>query len=275
MEQPAVGAVGAVAAEPQSSVAPGVMIGLAVAVLATCAGLVLSVQSTAELHVGTYHSLYTKYAWALAAALLLAGVALIVAVSTGARMLGAFASAGGIVVAGQLGAIGAVAFRHWKGWFGPGQPGYGHLDELKLLSLVLGTLCIGAVLLLVRALNRQHTLESTATSSLTRATLTAIGIGTAVAVPYLLAIDDSVVTTKTYLGFAVLFSVPWGIALIAAGWLSRWAAAGACVTVIGSAVVATATDHVISVGSPKLAFGVAAVLGFLAALVRVVGEPRA
>lgn len=257
---------------PGPSIPPGVLVGLAVAVLAAGCGLILSVQSTADLHVGTYHSLYTKYSWALALALLLAGSAVVVAASTGARMIGAFASAGGVVVGGQLGATGAVAHHHWKGWFGPGQPGYGHLDELKLLSLALGTLCLFAVLLMIRALLRQHVVEPGATSSLTRAAMAAIGVIVIILVPYLLAIDDNVVTTRTYLGFAALFSLPWGIAIIASGWLSRWAAAGACVTVMGSAVLATATDHVISVGSPDLAFGAATVLALLAALVRVVGE---
>ena len=257
---------------PTRSIAPGVLVGLIVAVLAAAAGLILSVQSTAELHVGTYHSLYTKYAWALAAALLLAGVAVVVAASTGARLIGAFASAGGVVVGAQLGATGAVAHHHWKGWFGPGQPGYGHLDELKLLSLALGTLCLGAVLLLIRALLRQHVLERSATSTFARAALAVIGLVVIAAVPYLLAVDDNVVTTQTYLAFAALFSVPWGVAIIASGWLSRWAAAGACVTVIGSAVLATTTDHVISVGSPDLAFGTAAALALLAGSVHVLGE---
>lgn len=253
------------------TVAGGAVVGVVVTVAAIGAFIILSIQSTAELHISTYHSLYTKFDWALAAALLVSGIGLLVGTAVALRPLAYLAVSAGLVFAAQLGGAGAVAHHRWKGWFGPGQPGYGHLDELKLLSLALGSLGLLALVLLVWYLYRHDAFTPTVHPS-ARIALLATGAAVAVAVPWLLAIDDSVVTAKTYAGFAVLFSVTWGAGIAAVGWLDRWAAAGALGAVLGSSLVASVTDHILSVGSPGLAFGVAAVLTFVAAIVRLVGE---
>lgn len=175
-------------------------------------------------------SLYDVSRWALLA--LLAGCALVLLRGGTPALVGSAATAGAIS-AGQLCATGIWAVKHWRPFSGMTGIGWANLDVLRPLAAVLAVAAAAAAVACLAVMRRSGVWHTPAELLHRRAPMIAGGL-VAVALPPVLAGGLSPVTM---VGTQVLlFSLPWGLALAAAGLLRRGAAVTAAGTVAYSAL---------------------------------------
>lgn len=178
-------------------------------------------------------SIYLDASWVLVAVLCMSGVAV---------LLGAHAPGAGVgaVAALQLTGTGVVAVKHWRPAMGMGGT-YDHLAALQaaaaLLALV-GLVCVGVcVALLVRG-----QAVAVQPSSIVLWSSLVVGALLLVSVPLLVGRTDPETMDLSSLGaFALMYGLPWGVAVIASAWLPRSTALAVLVAVLGSTVLVAAT----------------------------------
>jgi hypothetical protein len=239
-------------------------VGSLVAAVGVGSLVILAVQPTLELHVSQYMSVYTRYEWFLAVSLVVVGVVMTIAEPFDRPL----AACGGILAA-QLGAAGAGAFKQWYSFFGP--TGYDslHHDELEFLALVLAGLCLAATVVCIGYLAQRHAFISGATQGLLRAGLVVMGVVIIIGLPIALSINDNSTELETLAAFALLYSLPWGIAVMVGGWLTKTAAIGAYLTVTVCALFAAVSEHFIMMGThASVAYSSVAVVAALAGALR-------
>jgi hypothetical protein len=246
-------------------------VGAAVAALGIASLAILSVQPTLEVRISEYMSVYTKYEWVLAVILVVAGAT----IAVGSGTLGTLGAACGAIAAGQLGSSGATAFKQWYSFFGPTGFDSTHHEVLERLALVMAGLCLFAAVACVGYLAQRHAFRDDATSGPVRAGVVVTGVAVMIGLPIVLSIGDNSTELGTFAAFALLYSLPWGIAIVVSGWLIRSTAMGVYATVLVSAVLAGSSEHFISMGSQALGFGSAAALATLAGAMRYYSADQA
>jgi len=200
-------------------------------VASALAALALWTQDTSRigLRAGT---LYPPADWVLLAGMAMCGVALVVAPRLRDRLADVAAGAG-LVAAAQLAGTGVVAFKHWRPYVG--MSGHGdHLTELKVLAVVMACAGLGASLAFLWWLVAARCLP-VAVPGVARVTCAVAGLVVVVGLPVGIAAGRSELMDLTSLGaFALIYSLPWGLAVMLSGWLARPAASGALVAVLVS-----------------------------------------
>jgi hypothetical protein len=239
-------------------------VGLMVTAVGAGSLVILSVQPTLEFRISQHMSVFTAYEWLLA--LTLVGVGLAIALSGPFSEIGA---ASGAIVAAQLGSAGAGAFKQWYSFFGPRGGDSSRHDDLEVLALVMSALCLLAVAGCLWYLVQRNVFTNDAASTQVRCALVAIAVAIIVGLPIALSIEDNSTNWETLAAFGLLYSLPWGIAVLAAGWLRLPIASGVCAVVAIFALAAAQTSHFIFM-SPHSAFAYssAAALAALAGAIR-------
>ena len=163
----------------------------------------------------------TIYPWAsyvFCAALAIAGVIIAMGLRSEFRPWSAPAAAVALVSAMQLGGMGVVAIKHWEPAFGMGG-GYGSLDQLEQRAWIVAAIGTVAGLAALLAMRRVYTRAEPRRVRMT------CGISGALFVfllPVAVGAGSAENLDATSLGaFALMYGLPWGIALIIAGWLRR------------------------------------------------------
>lgn len=166
------------------------------------------------------------------------------------------------VVAAELSGLGIVASQHWQPSFGMGGGYAGDVRELERLALSIGV--TGALVALV-SLGQVLLLRSEPASVSRRArrTATLVGAGMVVVVPPAIGIgagEDRDLTSLV--AYALIYSAPWGLAVIVTGWLDRLTATAVLVTCSTCALLVAVgpqmTDLVVGEARPALLLAAAA-----------------
>lgn len=169
------------------------------------------------------HWLETIYPW-WAAALVTAGAVCACAVLLLGRSLPvvvAGATAVTAVSSAQLAGLGVVAFKHLEPAFGMGGVYAGSLDALRRLAVVIGIAGVLGALSAVASLIAQRQFRSSV-SSTARAMHLVAGVLVILLLPVTISQGDSDMLDATSLGaVALIYSLPWGVAILAGGWSSR------------------------------------------------------
>lgn len=204
--------------------------GSVVLVVAAASAVVLAVPGGFRIFDGLA-TLYGAGRWVLLAMLTAAGLVLL----RGRPAAVGVAATAGLFAAGQLGATGIWAVKHWRPFSGMVGTGYSVLPLLMSLAAVLAV--AGAVAAVVcLATTRRTGAWTVRTSADQRRVAFAAGAVVVVGLPVAMLGGLSPITM---LGtFLLLFGLPWGIALAATGWLRRDAAITAGALVIVSALTA-------------------------------------
>lgn len=173
------------------------------------------------------------------------------------------------VVAAELAGLGIVAAKHWQPAFGMGGGYAGDAEELQRLAVLIGA--TGALVALV-SLGQMLFLRTTRSrSGPTKRTFWLLGAGLIVLLPPAIGIgapEDRDLTSLA--AYTLIYSAPWGVAVIATAWLDRSAATAVLVSCAACASLALVgpqmTDLVL--GEPRLGFLVAVATSVLALLIR-------
>jgi hypothetical protein len=214
------------------------IVGSVVTALGVASVVVLAVQPSLDVHVGVGESIYSWYQWAVALAVIAAGLG----IGIGGREVRVASAVVGAVASAQLAGVGLVARGKWFAYFGPiGGPVQNH-EKLEDLALTMTICCAAAVLICIALLRAERCFSLRATPVALRLLLPLAGIAVAVVVPYMLTIGDNGTDAKTLLALAAMYGVPWGASVAASAWLRRPAATAAVATVGVSAAVAAFCD---------------------------------
>jgi len=184
-------------------------------------------------------TLYPMSAWVLVTLLALGGVVAVwgrwsesVTAVTGVAMGG--------VAAAQLAGMGLVANKHWGPWTGMGMSA-DNLDQLHRMALAMAVSAAVAVVVCLGSLVQLHGFDAPS-PVVARRTSLAVGAAVVVLVPLVVGAGSPETLDLTSLGaFALMWALPWGIALILCGWLVRPGVLGAVVGVGVSALAALVT----------------------------------
>jgi hypothetical protein len=263
----------------RSSMLVGKVVGMVVAALGVASLVVLAIQPTLDVGIGVKDSIYGWYHWALAVAVVAAGLAIM----SGRRSTRVAAAVVAAVGSAQLAGVGLVARGKWFAYFGPaGGPVQNHA-KLEDLALSMSFCCAVAALICIAMLRADGCFSPRATPAALRLLLPLAGIAVAVGVPYMLTIEDNGTDAKTLLGLAALYGVPWGASVAVSAWLRQPAATAVVVTVGLSACLAAFCDSQWTSDFGRLlfmgtkvgaAFGLAATTAAGALLVRLGVDSR-
>ena len=199
--------------------------------------------------------------WTLVLLLAGAGAAVVSAAApiAATRLVAATAGVTGVLAA-QVGALGVWAHEHWLPAFGFGGGYAGDVEELEQLAWIVAGGGVLASLAAVGQLLVQHDWPRRVDVA-PRWTRLGSGVAVLVGLPLLVAATHPDLTDRTSLvALALIYSVPWGLSLAAAGWLSRDGALGvlaACC--LSAALSAVAPSNQITHGGAHAVFAAVAV----------------
>lgn len=235
---------------------------------AVSAGFALGIVSSPALYSGT--------SWVLAAVLVMSGVVLGIAARRGVRAWWSPVAAVAAVVAAQLAGTGMVAAKHWRTTFGY-HGGSGHLPLLEILAVLMAVLTAGACVVALRRLVAWGSIPARPHMT---ARWTAIIGGAVLVLGLPSAIGSGSPDNQdppSLLAYALIYSLPWGAAVVVTAWMSRSAALATLTAVAASAALAITgapmADLVLG-RQPHAPFVAALLLVMAVAAVRLVG-PRA
>jgi hypothetical protein len=221
-------------------------------VVAACAAsaYVLSVRGQTGVggHSGT---LYDRSRWFLLALLVVAGIGLLV--RRHIVMTQVAATLGGISAA-QLMTTGIVAAKHWRPLSGMAGYGDANLSTVVLLAWVL-TVAAGVATVACLAAVRASGVRRDGVPYRYRWIGLVAGVILAVGLPPILGSGDAYAMGLRHLtAYALLYSLPWGVAIAASGWLNRVGATTALTTVAVCAAAAVGSHYVLWVEHPARGF---------------------
>jgi predicted membrane protein len=216
-------------------------------------------------------TIYPWWVWVLVVVGVCAGLVSGVGPRAGARVA-RIAPAIAAIAAGQLSGTGFVAFKHWEPASGMGGAYGTHLGELKRMAVVIGITGLVAVVLSLGQLVADGDLPYRAPRPLRVLCCVAGGL-VVVGVPSIIAALNGDMRDLTSWGaMGLIYAGPWGVALIAVGWLARPTAIAALATVSLGACLALVgpqmTDLVFGNPAPAFATALIATVLVFAALVR-------
>jgi hypothetical protein len=204
--------------------------------------------------------------WAFVAVLLVAGLMLTRAANT------PMAAAVALVVAAQLAGAGIVAQHHWRGAAGPACGYWTNQQLIKttaIIAAVAATIAALACLQVVWATRRASPAPARSLGTPVHLASMVVGVLVAVALPFLLAVGDSAAQDRTSLGaFALLWSLPWGGALVLSAFLARPVAVAVALSVAVSAASAYPDYALVQVEHHGIALLVGLVSGLLVVTLR-------
>jgi hypothetical protein len=213
-------------------------------------------------------TIYPWWVWVLAVAGLFAGLVSVAKplAGTGFQRL---APAVAVIAAAQLAGTGLVAFKHWEPSMGMGGGNTSDLPQLKLLAVVVGGAGVVAVFVGLGQVVSNCDLPRPVAPRL-RVLSCVLGLAVIVGLPSVLAAADADMRDLTSWGaVGLIYAGPWGVSLMAVGWLTRPVAVAALATVAVSACLALRgpqmTDLVF--GNPAPAFAAVLLLTVLLLLV--------
>lgn len=181
-------------------------------------------------------TIYPWWTWVLVGVGLCAALTALVRPHRPAVLVGAPAVAA--VMAAQIAGTGVVGSKHWRPAIGMG--GYGdHLRELQVMAGVMAA--CGLTALVVCTLRLRVVRRASGVSGRgSRASCALVGGGVVVLLPVGVALVDHDARDLTSTGAVLLvYGLPWGASLVAAGWLPRPAGLATTATVALSAGCAT------------------------------------
>ncbi len=211
---------------------------------------------------GLHSTIYPWWLWVLV--VVGAGSAAASLFGRQSKPIQAGAPAVAAVAAAQLASSGVVAFRHWQPASGMGGTYGGRIHTLETLAFVVGLAGLLGVLICLWLLIRHRDLPQRTSTSVRAVSVTA-GLIVAVGLPLGLALTASEMRLTRLGAVSLIYAWPWGLALIAVGWVSRFtglAASGAVVVTAALAVIGPQMTDLVS-GKPAPVFGAAAVLAFV------------
>jgi hypothetical protein len=209
-------------------------------------------------------SVYDVARWILLVGLA-TGSTLLLASSSRSVLLGSLAAV--VVLAGQLSATGIVAFRHWSALCGPSACNLLQVDVERPLAVVLAVTMFVVAVTGATALLRAGAFLVPPALWVAVVAVAAGGLIAAV-LPFVLGERRSTAMA----GYAFVYSLPWGLTLVATAWLRRIPAlAAAAVVVASSAGVAVTKSHIAFVDQRSWFF-VATVLAAAVLATRVRGD---
>jgi len=242
-------------------------LGWAVLVAAVPATVTLAVPGETGMpgHSGT---IYDAARWSLLAGLVVAGAALLLARRAG---LARVAATVGAVMAAQLLGTGVVALKHWRPASGMAGIGQANLDVVLTLARVLIIAGVVALVACLLAMRLSGAFTGGASPG-ARVITVAVGFVVAAGVPPVLGAGNADTTDLTSLGaYALLYSLPWGVAIGSSGWLDRVGALAVAGAVAGSAVACLASHTMMWVSNPVAGFLPVVVLAGVVAALRTGG----
>jgi hypothetical protein len=224
--------------------------GLIVVVACAANAYVLSVRGQTGVagHAGT---LYDRSRWFLLALLVVAGIGLLmrrhIVITQAAATLG-------IISAVQLMTTGIVAAKHWRPLSGMSGYGAANLSTLILLAWVL-IVAAGVATVACLAAVRASGVRQDGAPYRYRWIGLAAGVILAVGLPPILGSGDAhAMGLRSLTAYALLYSLPWGVAIAASGWLNRIGAMTAFTTVAVCAAAAGGSHKVLWVAHPARGF---------------------
>jgi hypothetical protein len=227
---------------------------------------------------GSTDTIYPWWVWVLVVVGLFGGLVSVAKplAGTGVERL---APAIAVIAAAQVAGSGFVAFKHWEPSMGMGGGNTSDLPQLKLLAVVVGVAGLVAVLVGLGQLVSNGDLPHPGPPRL-RVLSCVLGLAVIVGLPSVLAAADADMRDLTSWGaVGLIYAGPWGVSLMAVGWLTRPPAVAALATVAVSVCLALRgpqmTDLVF--GNPAPAFAAVlllTVLLFLALLTQAGDESR-
>ncbi|WP_155370278.1 hypothetical protein [Catellatospora vulcania] len=214
-------------------------------------------------------TLYGAGRWVLLALLAVGGLVLL----RGRPVAADVAATAGLFAAGQLSATGIWAVKHWRPFSGMVGTGYNILPLLMPLAAVLAVAGAVAAVVCLAVMRRSGVLAAQ-THGYQRWVAFATGAAVAVGLPVAMLGGLSPITLLG--AYALLFGLPWGIALAATGWLRRDAAltAGALVTVSALTAVGWSIGHSTDWPSVSFHFLTVAVVSTVATALRLPAQGR-
>ena len=170
-----------------------------------------------------------------------------------------------VVLAVQLAATGVVGTKHWGALCGPGACYNGSFVLERILAIAMVVANAAACAVCVAALRGGAFVWRGGRSVVA----IVAGILAAVSTVWLLSKAGAMYRDTTSLGaFMILYALPWGGSIVAAGWLEARSALVATLTVAGSAVVVATTHQLIAFSQDSLAAGLtAATLALIAGVI--------
>ena len=248
-------------------VAAGLASLLMVAVHGTCSG------GGVNLALDGFRTLFGPGQWVLAGTLLALGVVMLLPRLSAARGPTAAAAT---VIATMLVGTAVVAYRHWEPAAGMGGCGvWNNQPTLKTLAVLTVLADVAAAALALRSLLGGARTGPTRVSrgrDVNRTVALLVGVVVAVSLPLSVGSGNPETQDLTSYGaYALLWSLPWGAALLLSGWLPTRQALAVFAAVLLGAVCAADPVELVSAVRPA----VATVIGVLGVVVvglsRVVG----
>jgi hypothetical protein len=247
---------------------PAIAAGLVVLAAAIAAAAVLAVPGRIDMR-SAEGTLYDHSRWLLVCLLAAVGVATILRTPPAvARAVAVF----GAVTAAQLATTGVVAAKHWRplsGMTGYGSANLTTLIQLAWLLVAAGVVATAACVAAARSAG--------ARPAPNRYRLLAVVAGLLIAalLPLVLGFGNGfAVGNRALAAYALLYSLPWGAAIAACGWLDRPATLGALAAVAVGAAAATVSHAVLFVRHPALGFVPTAMLATVLAVAVAVASGR-
>jgi hypothetical protein len=238
--------------------------GLIVLVACAASGYVLSVRGQTGT-TGDTGTLYDHCRWLLLGLLVVAGIGLLV---RGRIVVTQIAATLSVIAGVQLMTTGIVAAKHWRPLSGGNGVGAANLSQLILLAWVL---IVAAGVATAACLVSARTSGVRGRSSRYRWIALAAGVVIAVGLPPILGSGDVVsIGVRSQAAYALLYSLPFGAAIAASGWLNRAAAITALATVAVCSAGARASHGVLGVHHPARGFLPIVVVAIALAALRLV-----
>jgi hypothetical protein len=246
--------------------------GWIVVAAALCAGVTLVVDRVSS-HGAGARSFYPSSSGVLAVAMLVAGVALAVSASRGARPWRSFASAVAAVTAAQLAGMGLVAFKHWKTHAGYGA-NVGNVTEQRALAALMALTCAAALIVVAWRLVTWGDIPARV-AVVPRWAAAAGGLSLVLWLPGSIggSLPDNHDATSL-VAYALIYSLPWGVAVALSGWTARPTALTGLLAVSASAALASngepMIDLVLGHQAQHRPFAIAAAVALAVAGLRLV-----
>jgi hypothetical protein len=187
---------------------------------------------------------------------------------TRGRKVRSVAAGAGVVLAGQLAGTGLVALKVWIASQGYNAP----YDNLAYLEVAAGTMAVVMTVASIACI--AELVHGRSLPIRTKRWIPTISVvaGAAVVVVGDLLLRNAIPGVATRVGFALLCTLPCGVALAGTGWAARAAALAVCATAAATGLVQLATKPLVDV-HPVASFVALVAACVLVACTRIAPDP--
>jgi hypothetical protein len=214
---------------------------------------------------------YLPGAWVELVGLTLTGLVLISRTDSPARPIAACV---GFVLAAQLAGSAVYAFRRWEpiGGFGGG---VANIVLVRVFAAAMALAMLIACSACLAALIREGAFHAPFPRQI-RIFVVAVGVALVFGLPWVLGVGGTETTDLTSIGaYAILYSLPWGVALIGTAWLGKIPASATLATIaLGAGIILTPSrSNVVDVRNTIAGLLIVLIAAGLVGL-RILGERR-